>query len=157
MGSMKAFNYFFFVSFLISCGGGNENSPDINTEPSAAALDFSFSLPTILEDYASFSVTITPLNLQQNETVELSLDQLGNDLLFAKIDNLTLTARAPFTYSETQATFTLRLKSSLNREKAKSLSIPIRFNHVADKFNTLDGLLNFNPSNQIQLALQNEN
>ena len=157
MGSIKAFNYFFIVSFLISCGGGGENSPDINIEPATAALDFSFSHPTVLEDYESFSITITPLNLQQNENVELSLDQLSNNLLFPKIDNLTLKARAPFTYSETQATFTLRLKSSLNREKAKSLSIPIRFNHVADKFNTLDGLLNFNPSIQIQLALQNEN
>ena len=144
---------------LSSCGGGGGGGGTSNpiSPPAPTALDFSYEAPATLDDYQSFSITVTAQNLQSGETVTLSIIDPDNELLFSNIENTTLSARAPFTYSETTADFSLKLVSSLNREVTKSVSIPIKFKHVAEQFNTSDGLLNFNPSSTIQASLQNAN
>ncbi len=148
--------FLLILIFMVSCGGGGSNGlPPISPNP--ASLDFSMNAPTELSDYELFTITVTPLNLNQGENVSLSLLDPNGNLLFPVIENTTLKARAPFTYTETVSSFTLKLTSSTNREATKHLSIPVRFKHVAQQFNTPDGLLNFTPSSDIQEALQNEN
>lgn len=140
---------------LSACGGGGGSSPA--PAPVPAALDFRFEAPAQLEDYQAFSISVTPLNLKSGETVTLDLIDPDQQLLFPRIEDTVLSARAPFTYSETTATFSLQLTSSLGRDVTRSISIPVKFLHVAEAFNTPDGLLDFTPSTAIQAALQNNN
>jgi len=157
MYNKYAFNLILSLCFLSSCGGGGGGSSEPITPPAPAALNFTYEAPTTLEDYQSFSITVSPQNLQAGEKVTLSLVDPDNTLLFSSIENTTMSARAPFTYSETTASFSLKLTSSLNREVTKSISVPVKFKHVAEQFNTSDGLLNFNPNSTIQGSLQNAN
>jgi len=146
------------VVLITSCGGGGGGSSEtITPTPSSLALDFNFEAPNNLNDYESFTISASPINLQSGETVTLTLVDSNNQLLFPNIEGTNLSARAPFTYSDTNVSFSLKLTSSLNREVTKSISLPIKFNHVAEKFNTPDGLLNFTPSSTIQADLQNDN
>ena len=109
---------------ITSCGGGGGgSSPEPIAPPAPAALNFTYDALTTLADYESFSITVSPQNLQSGETVTLSLVDPSSALLFPNIENTTLSARAPFTYSETTASFSLKLLSSLNREVTKSISI----------------------------------
>lgn len=145
------------AGILWACGGGGGSTPPPVSPPEPAALDFRFEAPSELSDYEAFSISVTPLNLKSGETVTLSLIDPDRTLLFPEIEDTTLSARAPFTYTETSAVFSLQLTSSLGRDVTRSVSIPVQFLHVADAFNTSDGLLDFTPSNTIQSVLQNRN
>lgn len=141
----------------MGCGGGGKSATNIENPLTQNSLDFTAAVPVQLDDYQSFEITVIPLNLQADESVVLDFIDSNKTLLFPKIENLTLRARAPFTYSETMVNFSLKITSTSGREKTKSFSIPVKFKHVAEQFNTPDGLLNFNPSSSIQADLQNDN
>ena len=61
-----------------------------------------------LNDYQPFEITVTPSNLQTGETVEVSVEDVDNQILFLNIEN-TITGRAPFTYTSVDLDFDIKL------------------------------------------------
>jgi hypothetical protein len=146
--------------FLSSCSGGGGGAPEPAPVPvptPAPAMDFSYEAPETLNDYQPFEITVTPSNLQTGETVEVTVEDVDNQILFLNISENTITGRAPFTYTSVDLDFDVKLTSSNNRTVTKSILIPVNFLHVAEEFNTEDDQLAFNPAQDIQDKLQNEN
>jgi hypothetical protein len=147
--------YFTIFFLVVSCG--DSSSPKNSIPVLLDSLRFDMNAPSVLNDYEQFSITFKPLNLQSGETLTLSMLDTENQVFFPKIENLTLSGRAPFTYSSRNMNFTAKFVSSQGREALIEVNIPISYNHVAEQFNTPDGLLNFNPSASIQAILENDN
>ena len=138
-------------------GGGSEPAP-VPVPTPAPAMDFSYEAPETLNDYQPFEITVTPSNLQTGETVEVTVEDVDNQILFLNISENSITGRAPFTYTSVDLDFDIKLTSSNSRTATKSVSIPVSFRNVAaERFNTSDDLLAFNPPPEIESILQNEN
>ena len=140
---MQKFKNILFVIIstlvLANCGGGGGGGSEPAPVPvptPAPAMDFSYEAPETLNDYQPFEITVTPSNLQTGETVEVSVEDVDNQILFLNISENTITGRAPFTYTSVDLDFDIKLTSSNNRTVTKSISIPVNFLHVAEQFNT---------------------
>ena len=162
---MQKFKNILFVIIstlvLANCGGGGGGGSEPAPVPvptPAPAMDFSYEAPETLNDYQPFEISVTPSNLQTGETVEVSVEDVDNQILFLNISENTITGRAPFTYTSVDLDFDIKLTSSNSRTATKSVTIPVNFRNVAaERFNTSDDLLAFNPSPEIESVLQNEN
>jgi hypothetical protein len=162
---MQKFKNILFVIIstlvLANCGGGGGGGSEPAPVPvptPAPAMDFSYEAPETLNDYQPFEITVTPSNLQTGETVEVSVEDVDNQILFLNISEYTITARAPFTYTSVDLDFDIKLTSSNSRTATKSVTIPVSFRNVAaERFNTSDDLLAFNPNAETEAKLQNDN
>ena len=162
---MQKFKNILFVIIstlvLANCGGGGGGGSEPAPVPvptPAPAMDFSYEAPETLNDYQPFEITVTPSNLQTGETVEVTVEDVDNQILFLNISENSITGRAPFTYTSVDLDFDIKLTSSNSRTATKSVSIPVSFRNVAaERFNTSDDLLAFNPPPEIESILQNEN
>ena len=153
------------ATMLVACGGGGGSSapepaptPDPTPAPTPAPLDFTYTAPDTLYDYQPFEIEISPTNLQSEETVEVTISDTDDQILFLSISDNLITGRAPFTYSTEDIGFDIVLNSSNNRSVTKSLTIPVVYRNVAaERFNTEDNLFGFNPSAEREATLQNDN
>ena len=160
---MQKFKNILFVIIstlvLANCGGGGGGGSEPAPVPvptPAPAMDFSYEAPETLNDYQPFEITVTPSNLQTGETVEVTVEDVDNQILFLNISENSITGRAPFTYTSVDLDFDIKLTSSNSRTATKSVSIPVSFRNVAaERFNTSDDLLAFNPNAETEAKLQN--
>ena len=105
---------FVIVSTLVlaNCGGGGGGGSEPAPVPvptPAPAMDFSYEAPETLNDYQPFEITVTPSNLQTGETVEVTVEDVDNQILFLNISENSITGRAPFTYTSVDLDFDIKL------------------------------------------------
>ncbi len=122
-----------------------------------AELDFEYVAPESLTDYQPFEIVVSPKNLLRGETMDLLVEDPNDQISGLHVSNNVISGRAPFVYGNTTLEFSLTLSTSGNRTISKKLSIPVLFDYRGQKFNSPDGLLDFNPSVEIRSHLQNEN
>ena len=143
---------------LLSCGGGGGGSSTpaapVPAGPTVTPLNFSYTGPDSLKDYESFSITVTPTNLQSGETVVMTLDEESKEALFTTITGTTLQGRAPFTYTSSTLSLPLKLTSSNSRSVTKNITIPVTYS-ASDTATTLS--LAFSPSEERANSLQTNN
>jgi hypothetical protein len=143
---------------LLSCGGGGGGSSTpaapVPAGPTVTPLNFSYTGPDSLKDYESFSITVTPTNLQSGETVVMTLDEESKEALFTTITGTTLQGRAPFTYTSSTLSLPLKLTSSNSRSVTKNITIPITYS-ASDTATTLS--LAFSPGEERANSLQTNN
>lgn len=143
---------------LLSCGGGGGGSSTpaapVPAGPTVTPLNFSYTGPDSLKDYESFSITVTPTNLQSGETVVMTLDEESKEALFTTITGTTLQGRAPFTYTSSTLSLPLKLTSSNSRSVTKNITIPVTYS-VSDTATTLS--LAFSPGEERANSLQTNN
>jgi len=143
---------------LLSCGGGGGGSSTpaapVPAGPTVTPLNFSYTGPDSLKDYESFSITVTPTNLQSGETVVMTLDEESKEALFTTITGTTLQGRAPFTYTSSTLSLPLKLTSSNSRSVTKNITIPVTYS-ASDTATTL--LLAFSPGEERANSLQTNN
>ena len=143
---------------LLSCGGGGGGSSTpaapVPAGPTVTPLNFSYTGPDSLKDYESFSITVTPTNLQSGETVVMTLDEDSKEALFTTITGTTLQGRAPFTYTSSTLSLPLKLTSSNSRSVTKNITIPVTYS-ASDTATTLS--LAFSPSEERANSLQTNN
>ena len=146
---------------LASCGGGGGSSepvPQPVPQPTPAPMDFTYDAPQSLTDFEYFEVSVSPENLQSEETItEITIQDPDSQILFLEISGSSISGNAPFTYTSVDLTFDIMLTSSTNRTATKSITIPVNYSHKAEQFNNLDNLLAFNPDEDISNKLQNDN
>ena len=143
---------------LLSCGGGGGGSSTpaapVPAGPTVTPLNFSYTGPDSLKDYESFSITVTPTNLQSGETVVMTLDEESKEALFTTITGTTLQGRAPFTYTSSTLSLPLKLTSSNSRSVTKNITIPVTYS-ASDTATTLS--LAFSPGEERANSLQTNN
>ena len=143
---------------LLSCGGGGGGSSTpaalVPAGPTVTPLNFSYTGPDSLKDYESFSITVTPTNLQSGETVVMTLDEESKEALFTTITGTTLQGRAPFTYTSSTLSLPLKLTSSNSRSVTKNITIPVAYS-ASDTATTLS--LAFSPGEERANSLQTNN
>jgi len=144
---------------LLSCGGGGGgSSASIAPEPAGptppSPLNFTYTAPDSLQDYESFSVIVTPTNLQAGETVIMTVDDETTDALFTLITGTTLQGRAPFTYTSSTLTLSIKLTSSTSRSVSKNILIPVTY---VDSDTATNLSLAFSPGEEIANSLQTNN
>ena len=122
-----------------------------------AALELELIAPSALLDYQPFEILVTPKNLTRAESFQVTVDDPDNAILWLKIEGNKISGRAPFTYEDIEINFSVSVTSSTGRSVEKSMTIPVAFRPVSNQFNTSDGLFDFNPDEEIQQILQNEN
>ena len=118
-------------------------------------LDFTITAPSRLDDYEPFTITVSNYTLDEGQNASLSIDQKsGKSLLFQTIKNNIFSARAPSTYNSELLVLDVKLSLDDSLEETKEITIPVTFKNVALDY---DDFLEFNPSNEIALSLENEN
>ena len=122
-----------------------------------AALDLELNAPSALSDYEPFEILVTPKNLTRAESFQVTVDDPDNAILWLEIESNKIFGRAPFTYEDIEIKFSVSVTSSTGRSATKSMTIPVALKPVSNQFNTSDGLFDFNPDEEIQQKLQNEN
>ena len=135
-------------------------STSIDCPPPAkkgAALKLELVAPSALLDYQPFEILVTPKNLTRAESFQVTVDDPDKAILWLKIEGNKISGRAPFTYEDIEINFSVSVTSSTGRSVEKSVTIPVAFEPVSNQFNTSDGLFDFNPDDEIQQILQNEN
>ena len=148
-----------FLSLLcqVALGTGLQVDLDCPSQETNGALDFEIVAPDTLTDYESFQISVIPENLRRDETFEVLVDDPNSAINWLRITADGISGRAPFTYEDTDLDFSVTVMSSKGRSVTKAVSIAVKFNNVSEKFNTADGVLDFNPDEDIQQSLQNEN
>jgi len=143
---------------LLSCGGGGGGSSTpaapVPAGPTVTPLNFNYTGPDSLKDYESFSITVTPTNLQSGETVVMTLEEESKEALFTTITGTTLQGRAPFTYTSSTLSLPLKLTSSNSRSVTKNITIPVTYS-ASDTATTLS--LAFSPGEERANSLQTNN
>ena len=78
-------------------------------------------------------------------------------MLWLSIGDGVIRGRAPLTMDSTLIDLTVSLTTSQGREVSEKIQIPVAYRNVASQFSTFRRELDFNPADDLQTKLQNEN